>query len=299
MKKKSILFVILSLFLYVSAGAWASDFNAIVAFGDSLSDNGNYFKLNPSLVPAELYWEGRVSNGPVWVEYLAEEDLLNCNLIDNAFVGATTDGVTPPGLLSQVSTYTTSTTIEANTLFTIWIGTNDFDTDPANIDIPYIQNVANNIGLALNDLAEFGAQDILILNLPDLGSTPRYLGSAIENDARALSVAFNNALANVINTFKTNNPDITVYEFDSYAFHQNIANDPGRYGFTNATQVCPSFDEPNNFDNSDGYVFWDEIHPTTEAHEELAHQVLSILPDSDGDVGGDGGCFIGSMLLFD
>jgi phospholipase/lecithinase/hemolysin len=103
-----------------------------------------------------------------------------------------------------------------------------------------------------------------------------------------------------LDTFQANHPDITIYEFDVYAFLQDAANDPGSYGFTNATQVCPAYYRPSDFDNSAGYVFWDTIHPTTETHEEVANQILSVLPDdnSDGSSDDDSTCFINSMLSF-
>ena len=41
----------------------------IVAFGDSLIDTGNLFAATGQ--PPAPYFDGRFSNGPVWVEYLA------------------------------------------------------------------------------------------------------------------------------------------------------------------------------------------------------------------------------------
>ncbi len=43
----------------------AHAYDALYAFGDSLIDTGN----NPA--PAGVYYEGRFSNGPLWVEYLS------------------------------------------------------------------------------------------------------------------------------------------------------------------------------------------------------------------------------------
>jgi phospholipase/lecithinase/hemolysin len=279
----------LALLLYLPAAALASNFDTLVVFGDSLSDNGNLFAIDPTQVPSENYYQGRFSNGPVWAEYLADADFLDCDLVDRAFGGATTDGASPPGLIAQVSAYTGSATLEDNTLFAIWIGANDF----LNGSDDYATSAAN-IGTALEDLATFGAEHILIINLPDLGSTPRYLGTAEETGARALSQGFNTALATVIDAFQAANPDVTVYEFDVYAFLHAAAGDPASYGFTNATQVCPSYYIADNFDNSAGYVFWDEIHPTTEAHDVIADQILSILPeDDDSD---DNSCFINNLL---
>lgn len=288
MKKRTILPVILALLFYLPTVVLASNFDTLVVFGDSLSDNGNLFAIDPSQVPSDYYYQGRFSNGPVWVEYLAGENFLNCSLVDNAYGGATTNGVSPPGLISQVSAYTSSATLEENTLFAIWIGANDF----LNGSVDY-QASADNIGSALDALAAFGAEYLLVLNLPDLGSTPRNLGTPDEAGARALSQGFNAALATVIDAFQAANPEVIVYEFDVYAFMQAAANDPGSYGFTNATQVSPSYPIADNFDNSAGFVFWDDIHPTTEAHDVIADQILSILPEDDSD---DDSCFINSLF---
>ena len=66
--------ILLSAFLLAILGQTAGSaapFNEIVVFGDSLSDNGNLVLIEGQPVPdPELYWEGRLSNGPVWVEYL-------------------------------------------------------------------------------------------------------------------------------------------------------------------------------------------------------------------------------------
>jgi phospholipase/lecithinase/hemolysin len=288
-KKKTLRSVIFTLLLFLPTAALASNFDHLVVFGDSLSDDGNLFAIAPSQVPSDLYYEGRFSNGPVWVEYLAEEDFLDCNLVNHAYGGATTDGVSPPGLIAQVNSYTASATLADNTLFTIWIGANDF----LNGSVDY-QASADNIGAALEDLAAFGAEHILIVNLPDLGSTPRYIGTAEASSATALSQGFNAALATVVTAFQTDYPDVMIYEFDCFTFLQRVADDPARYGFTNATQVSPSYAIADDFDNSAGYVFWDTIHPTTEAHEMLADRVLSILPEESDD---DNACFISSTLF--
>src|SRR5256885_5895748 len=64
----------------------ASAFDAIVAFGDSLTDTGNE--------PAEplLHYQGRWSNGPLWVEQLSTRLGFPYNASNNfAHSGAQTD----------------------------------------------------------------------------------------------------------------------------------------------------------------------------------------------------------------
>src|SRR6185295_537402 len=87
----------------------ASAFDAIVAFGDSLTDTGNE--------PSEPYfhYEGRWSNGPLWVEYLSERLGFPYNSSNNfAHSGAQTDDT-----YKQVVAYVPSGDI-SNTLFVVW-----------------------------------------------------------------------------------------------------------------------------------------------------------------------------------
>ena len=77
--------------------AWATesiDISSLVVFGDSLSDNGNLFKQFGLSLP--FSWEGRASNGPVYVEQLAQ--LLGVQLDDRAFSGAEASNTSPPVL---------------------------------------------------------------------------------------------------------------------------------------------------------------------------------------------------------
>ena len=52
----------------------AQNIEGITIFGDSLSDNGNAFKATGGAIPASPpYFNGRFSNGPVWVEGFSTE----------------------------------------------------------------------------------------------------------------------------------------------------------------------------------------------------------------------------------
>ena len=53
----------------VSPATARAGLTQIVAFGDSLIDTGNVFAATGQ--PPAPYYDGRFSNGPVWVEYLA------------------------------------------------------------------------------------------------------------------------------------------------------------------------------------------------------------------------------------
>lgn len=177
---------------------------AMVVFGDSLSDNGNLYAatqgmapaLPPSKSPNQTYYQGRFSNGPVAVETLWRAISLNRSAsikpfveppvglpkrgaVSFAFGGAGTEYQNPipastamvPGLLGQVKMYTDALgnrKAPADALFVLWAGGNDYaflgKTDP--------QAVVGNIALAVQQLHAKGARRFLLPNLPDLGITP-------------------------------------------------------------------------------------------------------------------------------
>lgn len=290
--------LMLLLVAFFASNCFAASFDEIVIFGDSLSDNGNLVFIEDQPEPdQELYYQGRFSNGPVWVEYLADAQHLNVPLTDRALGGAQSDGFVPPGVIQQVITYvTTNDAPSPNTLFAIWIGGNDY----LNGDEDF-QTVVSNINDAMDRLAQFGTLNLLVLNLPDLGAIPATLGSPEAPEATAFSNDFNAGLADMLDRFKAEHPEIQVFEFDVFSFAMSVRDDPAAYGFVNATEPSPNFEVPNNFDGA-GYVFWDERHPTTSMHGLIADQVFALLneqarpPATNGVIqdndGGGSTCFI-------
>ncbi|MEA3358023.1 MAG: hypothetical protein U9R17_01200 [Thermodesulfobacteriota bacterium] len=45
----------------------------------------------------------------------------------------------------------------------------------------------------------------------------------------------------------------------------------------NVSDVCPNFYIINNYNNEGKYLFWDDMHPTTEAHKLLAIRVADAI----------------------
>jgi phospholipase/lecithinase/hemolysin len=294
-------FLPLLLLIICITNGFAEPFDEIVMFGDSLSDNGNLIFFEDQPIPDQrLYYQGRFSNGPVWVEYLSDPKMLDTSLNNRAFGGAETDGMPPPGLIAQVTEYISGAdvSLSANTLFIIWIGGNDF----LHGDRNHQASVAN-IKEAMQLLAGSGVQHILVLNLPDLGTVPRELGRSEADEATGFSVNFNAELANMLDDFSVRHPDINLYEFDVFSFFINVLNDPTAFGFINVTDPSPNFYVPNNFD-AVGYLFWDDIHPTTSMHALIADQVFKNLDaqlpiHEEGDPEGGGvaksPCFISTI----
>ncbi len=264
----------------------------VVVFGDSLSDNGNLFATNGN--PPVPYYQGRFSNGPVWVEQLygplGHPTLTGVTTgnVDLAYGGARTDSLPNylgpiPGVSDQINIFKSlGGTIAPNDVVTAWAGANNIfqffnTTPPASITPDAI--AANSVAAATTmtgnvaTLAGMGARTILVPNLPDLGAAPAYNGSAATASAGSYAAfTYNTALAAGMGKVAGAAPGVNIVQADvSSAFKVVLAN-PSAFGFTNVTQQCIQSAAcvfgPAATQNS--YLFWDSVHPTQAGHAVLA-----------------------------
>ena len=57
----------------LAGSAWGHPFEEIISFGESLSDTGNVFISTQGIPPSPPYFNGRFANGPIWIDYLANQ----------------------------------------------------------------------------------------------------------------------------------------------------------------------------------------------------------------------------------
>lgn len=251
--------------------------NEVYVFGDSLSDTGNIFKAtNGVYPPSPPYFQGRYSNGPVWVEHLSNKLGLNNNKnINFAWGGATTingshNGI--PGALAQVYSYTKSRQkLNPNALYILWAGANDYlfgATDASSA----IANLSN----AVQSLLTAGAKRVLVANLPDLGKVPATYSTLSSSNLSAVTNLHNLALAKSIDSlgqkFGSGNK---IIQLDVNSLYRAAISNPGKFDFTNVTSSCLS--NMTTCSNPDKFLFWDGIHPTTAAHRVLADAALKAI----------------------
>jgi phospholipase/lecithinase/hemolysin len=262
--KRVILVLFLGMSLVLSTPVVGHAYSSILAFGDSLSDNGN----------ADGFGITRFSNGPVWVEYLANSSHLNIPLFDMAFGGATTGydnpaaGLAYTGLNWQVDFYLAnfSSQISSNTLVTVWAGANDL------FQGRLYDTAADNVALALQKLAFAGFQNFLVMGLPNIGATPAFGG---DPGATAWSQAFNSDLAAELAILRLSYPGDHFYTLDTFALLNDVIANPGAYGFDNVTGMWLT----RPVGDTGTYLFWDGVHPTTEAHLMLSNYAMAAVPE--------------------
>jgi thermolabile hemolysin len=259
--------VLLALFLNASTGY---SFTALYAFGDSLSDTGRN-----SAGPATSYFNGRYSNGPLWVEYLSA----NLGLPYNAANNFAVSGSVTSDLLSEIAGLPASSNLQS-ALFTIESGGNDF-LDNASLgtnDAAWgvvVSNAVANFTNAVGVLYTNGAREILIANLSNIGQIPFFsvfsANYRVYVDSKV--AAFNSQLVSAITNVMQHSTGLRIYLADFNRESSNIINAPASFGFTAST--IGALQDPNLTDKSftgpgANYVFWDPVHPTTKGHALLA-----------------------------
>jgi phospholipase/lecithinase/hemolysin len=273
--------------------ATAGSINSIVAFGDSLADNGNLYVLDGGIYPpVPPYYGGRGSNGPVAVEYLATA--LGVPLVDLAVYGATSgvgnevDGGSPtatglyglPGLLPQI-TMATGLPLDPDALYIIWAGANDAQyINSTGSNIPaLVTGAVTNVLTSAATLHAFGAERIMVMGLPDMGLIPYAAAGGLPSEMALsyYSMGFNSAILSNLPFFPY------VQYFDSNSVFLKVMANPGAYGFTNVTGQCvPNFapgETPIPCADPENYFFWDDFHPTTKVHQIVASEVAETIPE--------------------
>jgi phospholipase/lecithinase/hemolysin len=300
------------LVLTCAAMAQAQRYSAIVVFGDSLSDTGNFAHLTndkymiPVPGPYANYTLGQFTDGPdttpyarqyfnVWVDQLA--GLLGLNPLVDSLDGGTnyaygdasngngtssisfgpsnSDSVTVENIGQQITDYlATHPHINNQTLFIVWGGANNLlgATSPDAISQAAVQQTLN-----LQRLIQAGATQFLVPNQPPLGLTPELISSPESSlAASAAALLYNTELDAGISLLKDFYPrnHLAFYQLDVFSLLLQIDASPSSYSLTNVITPAQGLSSVN----PDTYLFWDDLHPTTRGHNLLADAAYQLLP---------------------
>ena len=282
----------------------AAPFTSLVIFGDSLSDVGNIASSSIGIYPGKYYYANRFSNGAVWVETLAtglglpatkRSTLTGGN--NFAYGGAQTsgtggfEGALIRDLDEQVTQYLNQRTVDPTGLYVVFAGSNDFIGGQTNVSIP-----ANNL---LNDVARLysaGVRNFLIPNLPLLGYTPRFNGSATTAATyNTRSTQFNAAVDAGIAALAGSDEHLSIFRLDVASIFVDAITNPAKFNLANVTAPAAPGLEPGDSSystsliapNASEYLFWDDLHPTATVHSILAARALALVDGVAGDFNAD------------
>lgn len=209
--------------------------------------------------------------------------------LENASLPATVSGLPTgfKGTTAEINDYRSSVAAaDPSALYVVWAGPNDFIHPGSTAILPScvaspspsictgVTNVVNDVAL----LAGMGASHILVPNMPDLGVTPLAINSGTTPSATALSVAFDANLAAGLLGISSIFPGVII-PFDVFSLVDLLVANPAAFGFSDVTHSCLSGSSADSASiisaacaaaGPGQYLFWDDVHPTTQADMILA-----------------------------
>lgn len=311
----------------------------------------NKVKLVP-ILPGKPYWNSRFSNGRVWSEYLAQMLSIQKNDDDGytnmAFGGgwaSTYDyqltvwnlirhplgtiktlivgKLIPPSLGLTVQGYLMAHhQLNNQTVYFVFSGSNDYlnfllfeDNYNSTIMSNYVSNVIEGISSAVLKLERAGAKRFVIMGIPQLGETPRFINTKDREVINVATELHNTRLASRVEEWKILYPNADFLFIDTAQQLSKASANHVQYGFSNLTEACIDVKFPmfsafshsqfaKNFvlhyaqvltykdksfltgernystcDAPEHYIFWDEIHPSTRVHNYLAFEVCAAMKE--------------------
>lgn len=287
-----VFFLTLAVFVLTSLENVNAQYSRVVVFGDSLSDTGNSFAatgIPPSGPGGFPYFEGRFSNGPIWIDFVQQELGLSENQMVNFAVGGSStgfgfkappDGIfeTPPGTVIptvgvQIDTYLATVGGAApGQLTVLWAGANDLLT----LHLP--GSIVDNIEQHIRTLAASGSNEFLVPGQSRIGSTPAVRGTLQGFILNIFATYFNYRLNQRLDALEVE-LGITVHRLDTYTPNLLALIFPSLFGLTNTTNAALADIQSGVITPAEGatYLYWDVIHPTSTVHQTLAASALQVL----------------------
>lgn len=264
----------------------AATYSQIIAFGDSLSDTGNLYRLTAFLptggVPGAPYYQGRFSNGLVAVESMAA--VLGLPVTSQAIGGAQTGPGNEGGALlygtgvsGQIQRYEASNrTLDASALYFLWAGANDFYTGSNIYSTTTYRTSSSNMLINIRNLYDHGARDFFVPLMPDLALTPEALKSSAsyQSAAQARTQEYNSALSTGLQSLSASLPNMNIMVFDTPTFMQKTVAELASAGL-DVTDACYDTRADSVCAFQEQYLFWDGVHPTNTGHWILGQAFAS------------------------
>lgn len=266
----------------------SAGYTSIYVFGDGVCTT-----TQPDL-PQDLYSEGRLCNGPVWIEKLSEFRGIAYNQNKNnsflehhsAVLLTTTNALAAPA-------------DAATSIFIVWSSNADFvkfvvedsfptDGSQGTLDqwnIAINQAVANQV-TAVTTLYNKGARTVVLMHAVDLMRVPNFnFFDGDKNFVTSRVIQFNNQLAAAMDTLQAN-PSLSglnIIRPDVFTFTNDVIANPAVKGLVNpipdnAANIALF---PDHFALGQNYIFWDDLHPTAKFQNELANFVNALIPAMD------------------
>lgn len=281
----------------------------IFVIGDSLSDSDRRMQTQSHglVPPKDIYWQGHLTNGPTWNQYLAAA--LDVPVYSYALAGARIKEVNnyyviPPNLKllwadpinMQINKMDQDKIrFTDKDLIAIWIGGNDYLLYP---DEKKIKSLVNHMQDQLIRLRKRGASRFVLLNIPDITQTPFHTLHIADiimpaKKLRPLVIEHNRMLQVMVEDFRKSNPQIKISLVDTFSAIDELYQKRELFDVDEVKKPCIAGEFlPKNVGagflyakdlpqvqcrNPEQHFYWDPWHPTTKVHCLTAVKVLEVL----------------------
>jgi len=259
-------------------------YDALYVFGDSYCDVGNIYAATSGAVPSAPYYNGRFSNGPIWLDHVAgflgvplTPSLLGGT--DYAFGGAwvTAPQAIPGGFIpsvpQQVEIYLQQSGGKAdpNALYVIEGGGNDILDTTSGTPQALGYQIAVGIVQSEQMLRQAGAKHFVIPNLFNVAILPAAAGHTAF--AAAASSAANKYVKELLEP-EEDLPGIHILRMNVFSLMNAVETDPTHFGFSDVTDPCLTTSLCADPDHT---FFWDTHHPTEFGHSFFAVTLENVL----------------------
>jgi len=284
--------------------ALAQDFNRLLVFGDSLSDTGNLASVTADF--PFPFFENRISNGPVLVDYLAAElgleasasrHVTTSNGGDNfAISGGNILGSDTEDLSSQVSAFLNRERVQprglSEALVFVMMGGNDLrdlrSLRSATLASDRIDLILANLDAQFSLLYQAGARSFLVSNVADIGAIPESIALRVSDPdvslrARRYVQEYNQKLEVLVESW-SQKPSVRLSFFDLFSEFDRVISNASSFGFTRTEVGCFQidgfrFDSECRFGTRfDRFVFFDNIHPSARLNQIVSSALISQIP---------------------
>ncbi|KAK9760132.1 hypothetical protein K7432_016154 [Basidiobolus ranarum] len=258
-----------------------AEINRIVAYADSLTDNGNTHRY--SGYPPAPYYEGRFSNGPTWIDYTAKS--LGIPQINNAFGGATSNNdyvyskyndYIVPGFKQQLEQLPPPYGSQEQNLYAVFMGANDIMGLAHAYTYVMVRNytittIVDNVMKGIERMYTiYKARNFIVFNQFPLDRLP-VIKPKNKPYVKDVINQFNSELFKRVDAMKSSN----ITHVDVHTWLSGVLDNPTMYDFKITNSSC--LDALKVCKKPDEYLVWDAVHPTTKLHKLLGRHVATIV----------------------
>jgi phospholipase/lecithinase/hemolysin len=256
--------------------------HTLIVLGDSYSDTGNLFQKTRTLAPPQVYWRSRLSNGPIWVDYV--QGATGWKIRNYAFTdladGEARTTLPRSSLGRQIEQLERDSKRmdREGVLVSLWMGPDSYQEEG---DQGAVADLIQEIREGIIALDSLGFHHIALGSLPDLSQQPQALSPQI-------STMHNEALSQMLEQLKKERLDLRAYLYQAHGVLKVSREKAESAGIKLQKEACYSGDLRGQTPGERRYCpkpghasYWDFMHPSSKLHCFYAAQFLADTADAE------------------